>query len=61
MENKNEGNEKKIIPGDFNCTRDKMDRYGGKKTQRLYRCSSNYALIMDYGWKIYGEGKTQTP
>ena len=30
MENKNEGNENKIILGDFNCTMDKMDRYGGK-------------------------------
>ena len=30
MENKNEGNESKIILGDFNCTMDKMDRYGGK-------------------------------
>ena len=32
MENKNEGNENKIILGDFNCTMNKMDRYGGKKT-----------------------------
>ena len=32
MENKNEGNENKIISGDFNCTMDKMDRYGGNKT-----------------------------
>ena len=30
MESKNEGNENKIILGDFNCTMDKMDRYGGK-------------------------------
>ena len=35
MENKNEGNENKIILGDFNCTMDKMDRYGGNKTQTL--------------------------
>ena len=35
MENKNEGNENKIILGDFNCTMDKMDKYGGNKTQRL--------------------------
>ena len=34
-ENKNEGNENKIILGDFNSTMDKMDRYGGKKTQTL--------------------------
>ena len=32
MENKNEENENKIILGDFNCTMNKMDRYGGKKT-----------------------------
>ena len=45
MENKNEGNKNKVILGDFNCTMDKMDRYGGNKTQKLYRCCSNYALI----------------
>ena len=28
---------KKKILGDFNCTMDKMDRYGGNKTQKLYR------------------------
>ena len=61
MENKNEGNENKIILGDFNCTMDKMDRYGGNKTQRLYRCCSNYALIVDNGLRIYGEGRTQIP
>ena len=37
MENKNEGNGNKIILGGFTCTIDKMDRYGGNKTQRLYR------------------------
>ena len=56
MENKNEENENKIILGDFNCTMDKMDRYGGNKTQRLYRCCSNYAFIVDNGLRIYGEG-----
>ena len=40
MENKCEGNENKIILGDFNITMDKMDRDGGNKTQRLYRCCS---------------------
>ena len=34
MENKNEGNGNKIILGGFNCAIDKMDRYGGNKTQR---------------------------
>ena len=36
MENKNEGNENKIILGDFNCIMDKMDRDGENKTRRLY-------------------------
>ena len=40
MENKWEGNENKIIIGDFNITMDKMDRDGRNKTQRLYRCRS---------------------
>ena len=44
MDNKNEGNENKIILRDFNCSKDKMDRYGGNKTQILYRCGSYYAL-----------------
>ena len=44
MENKSEENENKIILGDFNCTMDKMDRDGRNKTQRLYRCASNYVL-----------------
>ena len=35
MENKNEGNENKIILGDLNYTMDKIDRYGENKTQRL--------------------------
>ena len=37
MKNKIEGKEKKLL-GDFNCTMDKMDGYGGNKTQKLYRC-----------------------
>ena len=61
MENKNERNESKIILGDFNCTMDKMDRYGGNKTQRLYRCCSYYSLNVDNGLRIYGEGRTQIP
>ena len=47
MENKNEWNENKIIFGDLNCTMDKIDRDDEKKTQRLYRWSSIYAL-----WKL---------
>ena len=61
MENKNGGNENKVILGDLNCTMDKMDRYGGNKTQRIYRCCSNYALTVDNGLRIYGEGRTQIP
>ena len=51
MQNKNEGNENKMF-GDLNCTMHKIDRDGESKTQRLYRCSSNYALsklIVDNG------------
>ena len=54
MGNKNERNKNKIILGDFNCTMDKMDRDGGSKIQRLYRCRSNYVLskfIVDNGLK----------
>ena len=50
MENKNEGNENKIILGDFNCTMDKMEKDGRNKT--LYKCHFNYALsklIVDNG------------
>ena len=39
------GNENKVMLGDFNCTMDKLDRNGENKTQRLYRCGSNYALL----------------
>ena len=51
MQNKNEGNENKIMFGDLNCTMDKIDRDGENKTQRLKYCSS-YALsklIVDNG------------
>ena len=34
MENKNKGIENKIILGDFNCTIDKMDKYGGNKEKK---------------------------
>ena len=50
MENKNEGNENKMILGDFNCTMDKMERDGRNKT--FYKCHFNYALsklILDNG------------
>ena len=59
MENKNEGNEDKTTLGDFNCTKGKMNRYGGNKTQILYRCCSYYSLNVDNGLRIYEEGRTQ--
>ena len=62
MQNKNEGNENKIMLGDLNCTIDKIDRDGEKKTQRLFRCCSNYVclnLTWTMGLRIYGEGRAQ--
>ena len=62
MENKNEGNENKIILGDFNCTMDKMERYGIRKhfiDVVSIMLSQNSLWIMD--WRIYGEGRTQIP
>ena len=35
MQNKNEGNENKVIIGDLNCTMDKIDRDGENKAQTL--------------------------
>ena len=52
MQNKNEGNENKIMLVDLNCTVDKIDRDGENKTQILYRCCSDYVLsklIVDNG------------
>ena len=53
MENGN-----KIILGDFNCTMDNMNRFGGKETQRLSICYSNYGLLkpivdngLEYLWR----------
>ena len=34
MHNKNEGNEDKVMLGDLNCTMDKIDRHGEKKTKK---------------------------
>ena len=44
MENKNKGNENKIILEDLNCTMDEMDRDGENKTKKPYWCCSSYAL-----------------
>ena len=54
MQNKNEGNESKIMLGDLNCSIDKIDRDSENKTQILYRWCSNYALsklIVDNGFE----------
>ena len=65
MENKNEGNENKIVLGDFNCTMNKMDRDGENRTQRLYRCYSNYVLpkiIVDNGLEdLWKRGNPDSP
>ena len=53
IENSYEGNENKIILGDFNCTMDKIDKDSENKAQRLYRCCSNYVpseLVVDNGY-----------
>ena len=50
MENKNEGNENKIILRDSNCIKDKMGRCGGNKTQILYRGWSYYVLNVVRTW-----------
>ena len=52
IDHKFEGNENKIILGDFNCTLSQMDRDERNKTQKWYRCYSNFTLsklIMDHG------------
>ena len=62
MENKNKGNENKIILEDFNCTVDKMDWDGEHKTQSLYWCCSRYALsklMVDNGIEDLWKGRTQ--
>ena len=69
MKNKNEGNDNKIIPGDFNCTMDKMDRDGEKKKKKQkhkdlidavpFMLCQNSSWIM--GLRIYEERRTQIP
>ena len=52
MENRNKGNENKIMLEDFNCTMDKIDRDVETKTQRPYWCYPSYVLskrIVDNG------------
>ena len=44
MQNKKEDNESKIIPGDLDCTMDKIDSDDENKTRGLCRCCSSYVL-----------------
>ena len=44
MQNKTEGNENKIMLGDYTYTIDKTEKNGENKTQRLYNCYSNDVL-----------------
>ena len=60
MGNKNEGNENKIMLGDFNCSMVKMERDGRNKT--LCRCSFIYALpkpIADNGLEDLEKGESK--
>ena len=59
MENKNEGNENKIILGDFNCT---MDKWRGMVVIKhfidvisIMPCQT-LSLVIE--WRIYGEERT---
>ena len=64
MKNKCEGNGNNVKVGDFNSPMDKMDKVGGNKRQKLYRCCSNYVmqkLIAENKPENYGEEKTQNP
>ena len=62
MQNKNEGNENKIILGDLNCNMGRSDRDGEKKTQDFIGaipitvCQNSWWIM---GLKIYGEERTQ--
>ena len=64
MQNKNDGNENKIILGDLNCDMDKIDK-DSKKTPRLYRCCFIYPLskiIVDNGLEdLWRREKSDSP
>ena len=50
VDNKFKGKENKIMMGDFNCTLNMIDRDERNKTQKRYRCHSNFVfsrLIME--------------
>ena len=64
MQNKNKGNENKIMLGNLNCIMDKIDKDGENKTQILYRCCSSYALskpIVDNGLEDLWRRKNPDP
>ena len=62
MENKNKGNENKIILEDFNYTMDKMDRDGENKTKSRYWCCSSYALSkLAVGNGLAGRWRRENP
>ena len=64
MENKDKGNEDKIILEDFNCTMDKMDRDGENKDKDLTGPAS-VMPCQNSSWitslRIFGERRTQIP
>ena len=63
MQNRNEGNQNKIMLGVLNCTMDKIGGNDENKTQRLYRCCSDYALsklIVDNGLEDPAETRGTT-
>ena len=49
MQNKNEGNKKKIMIGDLNYTLDKIDRDGENKTQTLQLLFQLYPVKIHRG------------
>ena len=62
MENKNEGNENKIILETLIVLWIKwIGMMEIKWKDYIYRCFSYYALNVDNGLRIYGEGRTQIP
>ena len=64
MQNENEGNENKIMPGDLNCTMDKQTGMVKIKHQDficavpIMTCQNSLWIM---GLRIYGEGRTQIP
>ena len=61
MENKNEGNENKIILRDFNCTTDKMDRYGERKHKDFIDAVSIMPSLKIMAWGSMVKGEARFP